>query len=91
MGEIKTLKEWDEKDCSLDEYLPEPCEIDEDIANYIGECVAPNYINNFMNQGLCQGGDAQDEEDGVFWYMTVLNKNNKYFYLGVLPEFKEEE
>lgn len=87
----KTYKEWQKSNLDLDKYLPEPCEIDEELALYIGECVPPVYLGP---NGLCQGGDAQASvgkwpNDEVLTYMTVSNVNGKDFYLGILPEFKQ--
>ncbi len=88
---MKTLKKWEKSGLDLDIYLGEPCEIDEDIANYIGEVVAPNYLGH----DLVQGGDAErsvesyDSFKKIYFYMTTSYVNGKYFYLGVLPEFKQ--
>lgn len=84
---MKTRKGWDKSNIDLDKYLNEPCEIDEELYNYIAEVVMPNYHMN----GLIQGGDAIDtDENEVLTYQTVLYVNNKYFYIGILPEFKDE-
>ena len=82
---MKTLKEWEESDLDLEEYLGnEPCEIDGELELHIGEVVAPSY----MNGGFTQMGEATDELDGVFTYITTSNFNGKFFFLGVLPSFK---
>lgn len=52
----KTLKGWEKSDLDLDKYLTEPCEIDEDLSLYIGECVPPQYLGG----GLTQGGIVKD-------------------------------
>lgn len=82
---MKTYKEWDLSELNLDKYLTEPCEIDEELELYIGEIVAPQYLGN----GLTQMGEAEKDEDGIPFYMTTSCVNGKYFYLGVLPEFKQ--
>lgn len=86
---MKTLKDWEESSLNMDSYLNEPCEIDEELYLDILECVPPHYLGELAQQG----GDAIDSfknEKGkeVFTYMTVNNVNGKYFYLGILPEFK---
>lgn len=87
---MKTKKGWDASNLSLSVYMKEPTEIDEEMYMYISEVVAPHYLR----QDLTQGGDpygAMPAEDGttVFTYMTVSEVNGKYFYLGILPEFKQ--
>lgn len=80
---MKTKKEWNKSGLDLTEYLDEPCEINEELFNYILECTAPQYLD----YGLGQTGEAEKHEDGVGYYMTVSFVNNKHFYLGILPEF----
>lgn len=88
---LKTLKGWEASNLDLTDYLQYPCEIDEDLANYIGECVAPQYLGN----GLVQGGDCEFHENNpetfekIGFYLTTYHKDRKFFYLGVLPEFKK--
>lgn len=88
---MKTLKKWEKSKLDLDDYLSEPCEIDEDLSNYIGEVIAPQYCGN----GLTQGGDAIKSEESydnfkkIYFYMTTSYINGKHFYLGILPEFKQ--
>ena len=82
----KTYKSWEKSEVDLDKYLDEPCEIDEALDLYIGECVAPKYLS----YGLTQGGDCVFEDDlNTRYYMTTSVVNGKHFYLGVLPEFKQ--
>ncbi|WP_421977849.1 hypothetical protein [Roseivirga seohaensis] len=89
---IKTLKGWKKSNLNLDDYLPEPCEIDEELSLYIGECVPAKYLG-FENK-LTQGGDCEKEEeaedgDPIGYYMTTSFVNGKNFYLGILPEFRQ--
>ncbi len=86
----KTLKGWEKSNVNLDKYLTEPCEIDEELSLYIGECVPPEYLGG----GLTQGGDCEKHElsekgKKIGYYMTTSIVNNKYFYLGILPEFRK--
>lgn len=86
---MKTLQEWEESDLDLDQYLTEPCEIDEALYNEIAEVVPPAYCLN----GLVQGGDPIRDVpfcEGVLTYDTVMHLNGRFFYLGELPEFKTE-
>lgn len=84
----KTLKEWNKSNLDLAEYLGNtPCEIDQHLDYYIGECTAPKYLS----YRFTQGGNAEDHESesDVGYYHTTSRFNNKYYYLGVLPEFKQ--
>lgn len=92
---MKTKEDWNGSGLQLSEYMPEPCEIDEELYMYIGEVVAPHYLGTDDLRGLMQGGDPEGKvegyyiEDDIFTYMTVSEVNDKYFYLGILPEFKQ--
>jgi hypothetical protein len=70
----------------LNDYLTEPCQIDEELHNYLGEIVAPQYCFS----GLIQLGEAErSDDDGILYYMSSSFVNGKYFYLGILPEFRQ--
>lgn len=86
---MKTLKGWEESNLDMDEYLNEPCEIDEELYLDILECVPTHYSGELAQQG----GDACDSFENhkgkkVFTYRTVNSLNGKFFNLGILPEFK---
>lgn len=86
---MKTLKGWQKSNLDMDEYLNQPCEIDEELYLDILECVPTHYLGELAQQG----GDAVDSFKNhkgkkVFTYMTVNSINGKFFYLGILPEFK---
>lgn len=88
----KTLAGWEKSNVDLNEYLTEPCEIDEELSNYIGGCVVPQYLG--WGNGLIQGGDPEKHEiqrtgTPIGYYMTTLHINGKHFYLGILPEFRQ--
>jgi len=88
MNKMKKLKQFEkQEELELKDYLAQPCEIDEEMYNHI-ICgyVPPSY----SDANLYQAGEAEREERGVYYYMTVSKSNNKYWYLGILPEFKEE-
>jgi hypothetical protein len=84
---MKTRKGWSESRLTLDKYMPYPCEIDEEMYNYIGEVVAPNdtYHNDIVQ---CGEAYAQTKDYGAFTYATAIRIGDKYFYIGELPEFK---
>lgn len=82
----KTFKAWSMQDKDLDEFLSPGDYIDERLCNYIGEIIPPAYCS----KDFIQGCDAIKSEDNVLFYMTVYRINdNKYLYLGILPEFKQ--
>lgn len=82
----KTFKAWSIQDKDLDEFLSPGDYIDERLCNYIGEIIPPAYCS----KDFIQGCDAIKSEDDVLFYMTVYRTNdNKYLYLGILPEFKQ--
>lgn len=82
----KTLKGWHRSGIDLDKYLPEPCEIDEGLFNYFGEIVAPKFcIRGFVQLGECEYHDNVTDID---FYSSASHIGDKYFYLGILPEFK---
>lgn len=81
---MKTLKKWEKTDIDLGEYLGAPCEIDEGLFLYIAECVPAKYCD----PKHMQGGDCEYIEDDIEYYMTCSIVGDKFYYLGVLPEFK---
>lgn len=82
----KTFKQWAKQDKDLDEFLSPGDYIDERLCNYIAEITCPAYCP----RDFVQGCDAIKSEGDVLFYITVYRTNdNKYLYLGVLPEFKQ--
>lgn len=91
---MKTLKGWENSEKDLDEYLThEPCKINESLFRYICEQVPCAYAHHSKERNLVQGLDPIDtiEEDGygIATYITVTEIGEKFFYLGILPEFLE--
>lgn len=83
---MKTLKQWNKSGLDLDEFLKPGDWIDEEFCNYIGEIVPPYYCS----REFVQGGNAIKSEDDVLFYCTCYRTDdNKYLYLGILPEFKQ--
>lgn len=84
MKKLKQFERQEEKD--LTEFLENPCEIDKEMYYHI-ICgyVSPSYSGN---DGIAQAGEPEKNVDGVYYFMTVSHINGKYWYLGVLPEFK---
>jgi hypothetical protein len=82
---MKTYKQWEKSGKDLEIFLSSGDRIDEELYDYIGECVSPAYCSrNFV-----QGGDIIKIEDDVTFYVTAHHTDDdRYIYLGVLPEFK---
>ena len=86
MKRIKTLKQWEKSGKDLDEFLSPGDWISEDLYRYIAE-VVPAY---YCSRKFVQGGDPEMEEEDVLFYTTVYTtEDNRYLYLGILPEFKQ--
>lgn len=81
---MKTFKQWEKSGIDLDDFLQPMDEVDERLYLYAGEIVAPKYCSN----SLIQMGEAHDKIHGIYHYMTFRNVGFKYYYLGILPEFK---
>lgn len=82
---IKTLKNWEKSDQTLDQYIKPLDQIDEELYLYLGEIVPPQY----SSERFVQLGEAEYELHDILHYMTATEINGQYFYLGVLPEFKQ--
>lgn len=81
----KSYKRWQKLNINLDKYLCSPCEIDEELYNYLGETVPPQYCSNgFVQLGEC----VYSDDIGTNYYMTASMYEGKYYFLGILPEFK---
>lgn len=86
MQTIKTLKLWEKSGKDLEEFLSPDDWISEDLCNYIGEIIPPYYCS----RDFVQGGDAIKSEDNILFYcICYKTDDNRYLYLGVLPEFKQ--
>lgn len=82
----KTFKQWAKQDKDLDEFLSPGDYIDERLYNYIAEIIFPVYCS----RDFVQGCDAIKSEGDVLFYITVhRTDDNRYLYLGILPEFKQ--
>lgn len=87
MAKIKTFKAWEKTDLELTEFL-NPCDqVDEEIYNHMATVVHPQY----SSREFLQEGEPEFMKDGVYFYSTFSLTNGKYFYLGILPEFKQSE
>lgn len=86
-NKIKTYQDWQNNSTGdLRQYLGQkPCEIDEELFFYLAEVVPPQYSGG----DFLQTGESSFEEYGVDYYSTCSNFDGKYYFLGVLPEFKQ--
>lgn len=93
---MKTLKEWEEgPEIDLDKYLAPMDEIDEALYMHMGEVAPPKYCAsneskcNPHRQHFVQMCDPDYHIDDIPFYMTGCSVGNRYFYLGILPEFNQ--
>lgn len=87
-NKIKTYQDWQSNfDGDLSQYLGQiPCEIDEILYLYLAEVTAPTY----SSENFIQTGEASfSNKFGALFYHTCSSFGDKYFYLGVLPEFQD--
>ena len=64
----------------------QPCdEVDAEMYLHFLEGAAPQYLA----RTVFQAGEANYEERGRYHYMTFSEMDEKYFYLGILPAFKQ--
>jgi len=84
-NKIKTLKQFEDQELDLDEFLNPMDEVDEELYLHAGEIAPPQYLRGKFVQ-MC---DADDTVNGVYHFMTFTNINNRFYYLGSLPEFKQ--
>lgn len=82
---MKTNKQWEESGLDFHDFISPLDEIDLEIYIHFAEIVAPQYCNN----GLLQCGEAWDEKDGVYRFETFTTIGDRFYYIGVLPEFKQ--
>ncbi len=89
---MKTKQEWNASGKDLSEYLgAEPYPIDEELYNYLAECVTPQYSWTIESGALvCQIGKVSScDSDGIFHYATAMKCGDDYYFIGNLPEFKQ--
>lgn len=78
--EFKTLKKWRETKLDLNKYMPNVSEVDEDLFWDMIECLPPIWGPN----GIRQVGEPMDhDENNNPTYMTFLDANDRYYYLGI--------
>lgn len=82
---MKTKKGWDKANVDFDEYVKPLDEVDEALYLRMTEIVAPQYCTH----EFAQIGEPDFDKDGVYFYSTFSQINGRYYYLGVLPEFKQ--
>lgn len=83
---MKTLEQFESQELDLDQYLKPLDEIDEELYWHIACGYMPA---KYQHGGLIQGGDADDKVGEVYSYATVNEIEGKFYYLGILPEFKQ--
>lgn len=89
---MKTKSDWEASRLPLEVYLLEPCEIDKALYLHIGKKGLSGYHTPNLRQCYEAMPVARSYHQGskdVCFRMTVSKVNEKYFYLGVLPDFKQ--
>lgn len=88
---LKTYEDWVKSQQDLENFLGEiPCEIDEDIYyDQLGALPPLYHDKGFQYHNIFQVGEAYTSIDGINQIMTFTESNNRFFYLGILPEFKQ--
>ncbi len=83
---MKKNKQWEKSELDLQDFLwQSPCEIDEDLYNYIAEVTPPSFCINW----IVQSWEMTNSKNWICYYDTVTSINDKYFYLWILPKFEE--
>ncbi len=82
---IKTKQAWDDSGLDFDQFVNPMDEIDEEMYYYFLGVVPTQYNKGY----LFQLGEAEREENDLWYYSTFTKYNNKYYFLGILPEFKQ--
>lgn len=83
---MKTLKQFEKSEKNLEDFLQPLDRIDWFLYEFI-LCgyVAPSFDNGTVGQA----GEAEKKEHNIYYYRTVMQTKDRYFYLGILPEFKQ--
>lgn len=83
---MKTYQQWQGSGIDLSKFL-QPCdEVDEEIYEHQAGVVFPQY----NSARLLQVGEAEREERGVMHYASfMVREDGRFFYLGILPKFKQ--
>lgn len=83
----KTLEKWEAgKEMDLEDYLQPMDEIDYDLYAYSWAWVSPYWSSN----GFIQWGEPNNTINDVYYRMTFATVNERYYYLGILPEFRND-
>lgn len=82
---MKTLKQYHKSGFNFNDFIKPLDEVDESLFRYIMDSVSAQYSSNKFSQA----GEAEYQEDGIFFYASFYQNENKIFYLGILPEFKQ--
>ncbi|MCC2547698.1 hypothetical protein LJY25_14680 [Hymenobacter sp. BT175] len=85
---IKTYQAWEGgPELSILDYLRPLDEVDEEMFNHFASVVPAQYqVGNLM-----QSGEAEYKDQGRYHYMTFAGygEPTRYYYLGILPPFKQ--
>lgn len=83
---MKTYQAWEDgPEMPITDYLNPGDEVDEEMYNHFASVVPPQYCTS----RFLQSGEAEDEHQGRYTYMTFGIFSGRHLYLGVLPQFKQ--
>lgn len=83
---MKTLKQWDESGLDLGEFLNPLDEIDSALYDHFAF-----FTPKYQDENLVQMCSPDYEKDGILFIMTASIIEDKYYYLGKLPMFGQNE
>jgi hypothetical protein len=84
--EVKTYQQYEASGKALHEFLAPLDEIDWPLY----ENILCGYVPaQYDNGKLGQAGEANHKVGDVYYYDSVMTVGEKYYYLGLLPEFKQ--
>lgn len=87
---VKTFKDWQNSSQELEDFFKPFDEVDEGFFAYLRDETFYSNHSRYKDTSYIQGLEpVYIDDDGVDCYRTAVQKGDRYFYMGVLPEFKD--
>lgn len=83
---MKKLEEWEISNLEFNEYFKPLDEIDEEAFYHFLEVVPPHHHSSFVYQN----GECSKDFEGIKYYDTFLQDEDRFFFLGILPSMEPE-
>ncbi len=83
---MKTYAQWNGSGKNFNDFIDAGEEIDVELYDYFLGCVPPIYALN----AFCSG-EPYTHVNGIPYYHTFQDRDNKYFYLGILTVKQAEK